>query len=655
VLPQNANARVRGVSRPLLNRRELVYLLSLLVPFAVYELALKGFLIVSWPKDLGLAESVGLLRSDLLFNLGYALLWVVLFAVARGRPYRLIVVFLFHGATMFVALVTMSAYQYFKVTGSMLDLDFILFSVSSSEGLGDVVASEISLGLLVLILAVLAYVLLGPWLIVRLVGRWRGWTDAGHARAIKRPWFRVAAAGLATCGLFLFSLVPGGGGSIGGPSKSFSRDSFVNVAMAAAEEVGSGELSGAATDSAAGEPPPEASLRATAGTERRNIVLVHLESTRAQSTTPHNEDLETTPYMDELAQKSLLAEKAYAIVPHTTNALAATNCGMDPPLNPWQTSSLGDRVPYQCLAHLLKEQGYDTVWFTSSVSTFEVERLPELVENLGYEEFYPVETMNTEGFEKANYFGYEDDVMLEPSKEWLEEQKGSGEPFLATYETITPHHQYLAPQERYGREDFDENDQLNRYQNSVRYQDFFLRNLIDQYKELGLYEDTVFVLYGDHGEAFGEHERFQHDNVPYEEGLRIPLLIHDPWQFQNGARIAVPVSQLDVLPTVAEVLGYEIEGGAYKGSSLLGPRPEERTLMFSCWNDSGCLASVKGTQKYIYHLDDEPEEVFDLSEDPLESRNLAGERTPEELKERRSELLEWRARVNSTYGAQASE
>jgi hypothetical protein len=517
-----------------LNLHEWVYLLSLLVPFALYELALKGFLIVAWPKDLGLAESVGLMRSDLLFNLGYALLWVVLFAVARGRPYRPFVVFLFHAATIFVALVTMSAYQYFKVTGSMLDLDFVLFSVSSSEGLGDVVASEVSPGLLVLILAVLAYVVLGPWLIVRLVGRWRRWPDASDAQAMKPPWFRGAAAGLATYALFSFSLLPGGGGSIGGPSKSFSRDSFVNVAMAAAEEVGSGELSGTAADPAAGEPPPEASLQATAGTERRNVVLVHLESTRAESTTPYNEDLETTPYMDELAQKSLLAEKAYAIVPHTTNALAATNCGMDPPLNPWQTSSLGDRVPYECLAHLLKEQGYDTAWFTSSVSTFEVERLPELVENLGYEEFYPVETMNTEGFEKANYFGYEDDVMLEPSKDWLEEQKESGEPFLATYETITPHHQYLAPQERYGREDFDENDQLNRYQNSVRYQDFFLRNLIDQYKELGLYEDTVFVLYGDHGEAFGEHERFQHDNVPYEEGLRIPLLIHDPRQFRTA-------------------------------------------------------------------------------------------------------------------------
>ncbi len=161
----------------------------------------------------------------------------------------------------------------------------------------------------------------------------------------------------------------------------------------------------------------------------------------------------------------------------TTNAMAASNCGIDPPLNPWQTSSLGDRVLSRCLADLLAEQGYNTAWFTSSTATFEIERLPELVKNLGYEEFYPVESMDTEGFEQANYFGYEDDVMLQPSREWLEEHKD--EPSLATYETITPHHQYLAPEERYGREEFDENDEVNRYQNSVRYQDFFLKNLFD--------------------------------------------------------------------------------------------------------------------------------------------------------------------------------
>ncbi|MDQ3302228.1 MAG: sulfatase-like hydrolase/transferase, partial [Actinomycetota bacterium] len=280
-----------------------------------------------------------------------------------------------------------------------------------------------------------------------------------------------------------------------------------------------------------------------------------------------------------------------------------------------------------------------------------IERLPELVENLGYEEFYPVETMDTEGFEEANYFGYEDDVMLAPSEEWLKEHKD--EPFVATYETIVPHHQYLAPEKRYGREEFDEDDTVNRYLNSLRNQDFFLKNLFDQYKKLGLYENTVFVVYGDHGEAFGEHGRYQHDNVPYEEGVKIPMLVHDSGRFENGARIEEPVSQLDLLPTVVDLLGYEIEGGAYEGSSLLRPPPEERTLMFGCWNESGCLASLEGTEKYVYHFGDNPDELFDLSEDPDERRNLAEER-PEEAEKRRRQLLEWRTEVSSRYGTRAA-
>src|SRR5918997_1121427 len=182
--------------------------------------------------------------------------------------------------------------------------------------------------------------------------------------------------------------------------------------------------------------------------------------------------------------------------------------------------------------------------------------------------------------------------MLGPSEEWLEGHKDG--PFVATYETIGPHHQYLAPEKRYGREEFDEEDTVDRYLNSVRNQDFFLKNLFDQYKRLGLYEDTVFVLYGDHGEAFGEHGRFQHDNVPYEG-----------------------------------------------------------TLMFGCWNESVCLASLNKTEKYVYHFGDNPDEIFDLSEDPDERRNLAGER-PQEAEKRRRELLEWRAEVSSRYGTQAA-
>ena len=63
------------------------------------------------------------------------------------------------------------------------------------------------------------------------------------------------------------------------------------------------------------------------------------------------------------------------------------------------------------------------------------------VKNLGYKEYYPVETMDTEGFERSNYFGYEDDVMLKPSEEWL--KKRDDNPFVAEYLTSTGHHDYF--------------------------------------------------------------------------------------------------------------------------------------------------------------------------------------------------------------------
>ena len=156
-----------------------------------------------------------------------------------------------------------------------------------------------------------------------------------------------------------------------------------------------------------------------------------------------------------------------------------------------------------------------------------------------------------------------------------------------------------------------------------------MQNLFDQYKELGLYDNTIFVLFGDHGEGLGEHNRFMHGDTIWEEGLS---------------------SQIDVLPTVLELLGYGVEGEQYSGYSLLHPLPEERTLRFSCISSRTCLASIKGSEKYIYHYGNQPEEVFNLSKDPLEEHNLAAFHSKEDLDKRRENLLTWRSRVNAQYG-----
>ncbi|HKH78054.1 MAG TPA: LTA synthase family protein [Rubrobacteraceae bacterium] len=635
-----ADGEGRVAGRFLLNRRDRVYLLGLLVPLVVYDLVLKGLRIVSRHEDPGLLGGLGLLRSDLFFDMGYALLWVALFAVAQRGPLRWIVAVLLHLTTVLVALVATGAHRYFETTGSTLDAETVAHALSSWKGSGAVVASAVTPLLAVGVAVVLAYAVLGPWLLTRLLARWRGWPNAG-AQGARVSWLGAAGAGLAAYALFSFSTLPGGPP---GFSKPFARAAFVNVAAstpAALDAPDTGPKVALSSDEKA--PTAKARLLATRP-ERRNVVLIHLESTRAESVTPYNENLKTTPFLDDLAKRSIFAERAYVVVPHTSNALTATVCGIYPPLDPEGTDSLADRIPGRCLPKLLGDQGYRSVYFTSSVQTFE--RRPELVKNMGYGEFYPVETMDTKGFRQANYFGYEDDVMLKPSEEWL--RSHSDQPFFATYETITPHHDYRTPQ-RYGIEDFAKDDTLDRYQNSVRYVDFFLKNLFDQYKRLGLYDDTIFVIYGDHGEGFGEHGLYQHDNTVYEEGLRIPLLVVDPKRFPEGGRVREPVSQLDVLPTITDLLGYEVEDAKYPGSSMLS-MPTDRTLNFSCWSEETCLASLKDSEKYVYHYGNQPDEVFDLGKDPGEQKNLAEGLSKSELDDRRAALFEWRARVAATYG-----
>jgi lipoteichoic acid synthase len=621
----------------LLSHRYRIYLLSLLVPFAIYNLALKANDLASRPDKLGLGRTLKLMRSDVFFNLGYALLWIGLFGVVRRGPLRWVMVFLFHVTTMLAAIVRASAHEYFKETGTALDYDIVALWLPRPKDVKYMITLPPRAR--VLLAVALFYSTLGPWIVFRALGRLRGWPAVAPDGMPRRASFFVGPLGLILQALGFGSLSLLTGPGTPGAGKSLARDPFVNLIVTAVKAAITKEEAGAAVE----HPATGAGLVRTARTEERNVVLVHLESTRAQSVTPYNKKLKTTPFLDELAKKSLLAERAYTIIPNSLKASVSVNCGIEPSLRPAVEAEPGG-IPAPSLAGLLKGQGYRTVFFQSATESFMY--FGDQAKNFGYEEYYPAESMDTEGFERSNYFGYEDDVMLKPSEEWL--KKHGEKPFVAEYLTSTGHHDYFPPT-RYGCEDFVEDDKLNRYLNSVRYLDFFLMNLIEQYKKLGLYKDTIFIIFGDHGEGFGEHGRYVHEDNPYEESLKIPLIIHAPWRFEHGERVEELANLTDILPTVLDLLGYEVKDGKYPGYSLLRPLPEERTLFFSCTNREKCLASIKGHEKYIHHYGDQPDEFFDLSEDPLEKRNLLDERAAEARK-RCDELLAWRSRINAIYG-----
>jgi lipoteichoic acid synthase len=630
----------------LLDRRDWVHLLSLLVPLFVYNLALKASSVASIP---GLAPNFDLMRSDVFFNLGYALFWIGLFAAVRGGgPLRRVVVILFHAMTMLVVTVTTFAHHYFRETGTTLDYGIIALWLPKVREVIPVLASGATPWGWTLFLAALLYTALGPLLVTRAVGRWRGWSERLRVGRTEVSFLGSIGLLLLAFGFGFLSLLIGARSTDNptGASVSFVRDPFVNLVLTGAKEATTEENTPdvGATVPPAEHPAAHANLVQTSQAGKRNVVLIHLESTRAQSITPYNEELNTTPFLDELAENSLLAERAYTVVPHTSKASVSVNCGIEPHLVQPTTEANPGGIPVPCLAGLLKGQGYRTGFFQSSTKDFE--DFEGLVKNFGYEDYYPLESMDTEDFEQTNYFGYEDDIMLGPSEDWLEEH--NDEPFLAQYLTGTGHDDYQCLSTHYGSEDFSEYEELNRYLNCLRLQDIFLKNLFDQYKELGLYENTIFITYGDHGEGFGEHRRFQHDDTMWEEGLKVPFLIHAPGWFERGERVKGLSNHTDVLPTVLEMLGYEVENGEYPGYSLLHQIPEDRTLMFSCFHDKACMASIKGSEKYIYHHGNQPDEFFDLSEDPLEEENLAGEKG-NEVEERREALLKWRSSVNATY------
>jgi lipoteichoic acid synthase len=639
----------------LLVRRDWVYVLSLLIPLVVYTLCLKVVGIISEFPTIGVWGVLRLLRSDLLFDLGYALIWIGLFAASRGMLRRIVFV-LFHAAAILVVAFGTCAYQYFRSTGTTLDYPIVAYYLAKLGEAKGAVSSAAPLGAWLVLAAAILYTLLGPMLITRglvrpsstggspqnrppdaEVGETSGGDRPSERELTRRDFLAVGVGTAAGAFLLRGSLLAD---EVAGAGASFSRAPLSNLV---ATELEQSRMQAAAENVKPRHPLANARLKPTPRTRRHHVALIHLESVRERSATPYDDDLETMPYLAELAKDSLLVERAYTTVPHTSKAIVSVMSGLYPSPKTDIVEADTGGIPARCLAEVLAEQGYKSAWFQSAKQSFEDR--PQLVENFGYGHFQAYESMKTQGFQQANYLGYEDDIMLEPSRRWLE--KNGDDPTLVTFLGVTPHHQYLAPT-RYGREHFAQKDGLNRYLNAVRYDDFWTKNIIEMYKALGLYEDTIFVIYGDHGEGFGEHGRYQHDGVIWEEGLRVPLIVHDPKSFDGGARVEGPAHLLDLPPTIVDMLGFEVVDGEYPGRSVLD-LPEGRTLLFGCRPDLLSTARIQGQEKYIYHFGNRPDELYDLAKDPLERNNLASRVGGKELDRRRSELLEWHAETTAAY------
>lgn len=396
---------------------------------------------------------------------------------------------------------------------------------------------------------------------------------------------------------------------------------------------------------------PTAIVNTTKTAVLDNIVIIMLESVRAMSVSYDKGAIVqgTTPFMAKLAQHSLIAERAYVPFPSTSKAIVAINCGVEPFVRTNVIeATLG--LPMPCMPKLLNKMGYVSASFHAH--TKEYEAMEQLMANIGFNDFIPLEKMNTTGFTQVNYFGYEDAIMLNPSKQWLLQQK---QPFVALYVTNTTHHPYGLPYagthyelpKGYGEKQFSKDKWLNAYHQSINYADSFIESLIGQYQQLGLYEDTIFVFVGDHGEGFGKYHRpLQHNNSLYNESIRIPLMIHYPKKIKAPVVVSRVVSQYDIVPTIFDLLQIETDT-AFRGLSLLQSAGHD-AIYSSCWYNQTCLARTDNQYKYIYNFDDTTEELYDLAIDPHEQDNIANA-NPNKTQRFRQQTHIWYASVYNFY------
>ncbi len=572
--------------------------------------------------------------ADVIFAACWTLIWLIFLHGSRGWLRGLLVMTM-HVLAAFLLLLLVIEHGFFLAAGALLDWELLAYTAEHLEALKKVISSEMGAPTWAALVGVvlLAFVPLWPMgrpaMAAEPVERWRGRKLLGLLVAICAL---AALYGVGGKAPLPDKLQPIRGGVIaehvmGAVNDWMDTDEVEDIADIKPLE------------------PLLVTPGATGG--RHNVVVIVLESTRAQATTPYNPDLKTSPFLASLAKRGTLVENAYTVVPHTTKALVPIHCGLYPKLVQRFDEATPGALPSDCLARVLGRMGYASHHIQSPESVFERRR--ELVTAFGFERISGMEELPHEGFQYVGYFGYEDDVMIQPSMDWIDAQQG---PFLLSLLTVMTHHPYQVPR-NFPKGKWGVGRKLSRYYDTIAYTDRFLKKLFAGFEKRGLMENTIFVLVGDHGEAFGEHGTWQHDQTPYEEGLKVPLLFLGPG-IEAGRRVAGLWQLIDIVPTLLEALDLRVVAGGLPGRSVLSDKPHTE-LRHSCWQGKRCQALRRGDLKFIHFFDRRPPEVFDLAADPLEKHNLlsAGEIERAEVDAAIASLADWVRQTNGRYEAQA--
>lgn len=345
-----------------------------------------------------------------------------------------------------------------------------------------------------------------------------------------------------------------------------------------------------------------------------HVLLISIDALRADHLGLYGYRRPTSPYLDRLAAESIVFERAYVQVPHSSYSISSLMTSE----YLYDTVGLDRKLPDQTLATALNQAGYHTAaFFTRGIFYTEGER-------------FKAYSAGAYGFALHNHANARAEKMTDLVLAEIERTVERGEPnslFWAHYFDV--HEPY--------RETHFGTSNLDRYDSEILKVDGAVERLVAGARSR-LQGDLIIAVTADHGEEFREHGNVYHGSDLYDEQVRVPLLLHVPGL--PARRVATPVETIDLAPTLLGLLEVPAPP-SMRGRDLraLAAGEElERGPVFASVMQKHMV--VSWPYKLITDLRLGLFELFDLSQDPRERRNLADSKR-ETVKSLQGELYAW--------------
>jgi len=372
-----------------------------------------------------------------------------------------------------------------------------------------------------------------------------------------------------------------------------------------------------------------------------NVVLITVDTTRADALGAYGQPLDSSPYIDRMAKQGVLFERAVTSNPETLPSHATLFTGKFPFAHGVRANAgyvLSDEN--ETLAEILKAAGYRT---SAQVAAKVLNETTQIQQGFGR---YTTPDSPGVVLKTVQYSGGTNRKFEVPIRVASDITK-KGVDFIRTHRErefflwlhyFDPHVPYSAPAH------FNDRIPSSPYHAEIASADRQIGVLLEQIERMGLRENTLVILTSDHGEGLGEHDELTHSYFVYQTTMHVPLIFWGPSRLVEGKRVKASVRTADVAPTVLDMLGLPTPDGLDGESleqALVGNSDEVDRIAYGesievtkVFATSPLRIIVDGRWKYIHKV---VPLLFDLDADPGELTNVASE-NPEVLERLRAHL-----------------